>query len=78
MLVSIAAMGASVFLGGWWGPWLPGAAWVIVKTTALLIVLIASGHLLARVRIEQFVLVCWALLIPLALLNVFVSGALLL
>ena len=78
MLVSIAAMGASVFLGGWWGPWLPGAAWVIVKTTALLIVLIASGHLLARVRIEQFVLVCWALLVPLALLNVFVSGALLL
>lgn len=78
MLVSIAAMGATAFLGGWWGPWLPGPAWVIAKTVVLLVVLLASGHLLARVRIQQFVLVSWVLLIPLALLNVFVSGALLL
>jgi NADH-quinone oxidoreductase subunit H len=78
MLVSVAAMGAAVFLGGWWGPLLPGAAWVAIKAIALLIVLIASGHLLARVRMEQFVFVCWVLLIPIALLNVFVSGALLL
>ncbi|MBI2765020.1 MAG: NADH-quinone oxidoreductase subunit H [Chloroflexi bacterium] len=78
MLVAVAAMGAAVFLGGWWGPWLPGPAWVVLKTVALLVVLLASGHLLARVRIEQFVFVSWVLLIPLALLNVFVSGALLL
>jgi NADH:ubiquinone oxidoreductase subunit H len=49
-----------------------------VKTLVLLVMLIASGHLLARVRIERFVLVAWAILIPLALLNVFVSGAFLL
>lgn len=78
MLVAVAAMGASGFLGGWWGPWLPGAAWVILKTLALLILLVAAGHLLARVRIEGFVVLCWALLIPLALLNIFVSGAVLL
>ena len=78
MLVSVAAMGATVFLGGWWGPWLPGPAWVGLKTIVLLIVLLGSGHLLARVRIQQFVLVSWVLLIPLALLNVFVSAALLL
>ena len=78
MLVSVAAMGATIFLGGWWGPWLPGPAWVGLKTIALLIVLLGSGHLLARVRIQQFVLVSWVLLIPLALLNVFVSAALLL
>ena len=78
MLVSVAAMGAAVFLGGWWGPWLPGPAWVVIKTLALLVVLLASGHLLARVRIEQFVIVSWVFLIPLALLNVFVSGAFLL
>ncbi|MBE0607830.1 MAG: NADH-quinone oxidoreductase subunit H [Dehalococcoidia bacterium] len=78
MLVSVAAMGAAVFLGGWWGPWLPGWAWMIIKTLALLVVLLCAGHLLARVRIEQFVLVSWVFLIPVALLNVFVSGALLL
>jgi NADH-quinone oxidoreductase subunit H len=78
MLVAVAAMGAAGFLGGWWGPILPGPIWVLVKTVGLLILLVASGHLLARVRIERFVTVAWALLIPLALLNVFASGALLL
>ena len=78
MLVAVAAMGAAGFLGGWWGPLLPGPVWVIVKTIVLLIVFVVAGHLLARIRIERFVVVSWALLIPLALLNVFVSGAFLL
>lgn len=78
MLVAVAAMGAAGFLGGWWGPLLPGPVWVIAKTVVLLIVFVGAGHLLARIRIERFVLISWALLIPLALLNVFVSGALLL
>jgi NADH-quinone oxidoreductase subunit H len=78
MLVAIAAMGAAAFLGGWWGPLLPGPVWMLAKTFALLLVIVASGHLLARVRIERFVVVAWAVLIPLALANVFVSGAFLL
>lgn len=78
MLVAVAAMGAAGFLGGWWGPVLPGVAWMLLKTLALLLLLITAGHLLARVRIERFVVVAWALLIPLALVNIFVSGALLL
>ena len=76
MLTAVAAMGAAGFLGGWWGPWLPGPAWVVVKTLALLALMVVAGHLLARVRIQRFVLVAWVGLIPLALLNIFVSGAL--
>ncbi len=75
MLVAVAAMGAAGFLGGWWGPLLPGPVWVIVKTIVLLIAFVVAGHFLARIRIERFVVVSWALLIPLALLNIFVSGA---
>lgn len=78
MLVAVAAMGAAGFLGGWWGPLLPGPVWVLVKTLALLLAMVVAGHLLARIRIERFVVVAWAVLIPLALLNVFVSGAFLL
>ena len=78
MLVAVAAMGAAGFLGGWWGPLLPGPVWVIVKTIVLLIAFVVAGHLVARIRIERFVVVSWALLIPLALLNIFVSGAFLL
>lgn len=75
MLVAVAAMGAAAFLGGWWGPWRPGAGWMLVKTALLLGVLVASRHLFARVRIERFVIICWTVLIPLALLNIFVAGA---
>lgn len=74
VLVAVAAMGAAVFLGGWRGPWLPGPAWVAVKTLALLAVLVGAGHVIARVRIERFVVASWVVLIPLALVDVFASG----
>jgi NADH-quinone oxidoreductase subunit H len=78
MLVAVAAMGAAAFLGGWWGPWLPGPVWMVLKTVLLLAVLVASRHVVARVRIEPFVVACWAVLIPLALANIFFAGAILL
>jgi len=74
VLVAVAAMGAAAFLGGWWGPVLPQPAWMVLKTGALLVVLVGSGHLLARVRLERFVVVAWSVLIPLALLDVFQGG----
>lgn len=78
VLVAVAAMGAAVFLGGWLGPWLPGAAWMAVKTLALLALLVLASHLFGRVRLERFVVISWVVLIPLALVDVFVSGLLVL
>lgn len=76
VLVAAAAMGAAAFLGGWHGPWLPGAAWMALKTGALLALLVWVGHRVGRIRLERFVVVAWAVLIPLALLDVFVAGGL--
>lgn len=76
VLVAAAAMGAAVFLGGWLGPWLPGPVWMALKTAGLLALLVVIGELIGRVRIERFVVVAWAVLIPLALLDVFASGVL--
>lgn len=76
LLAAVAAIGATAFLGGWLGPWLPGAVWVAVKTLALLALLVAADHLLARVRLERFVVIAWTVLIPLALVDVFLSGVL--
>lgn len=78
LLVMVAAMGASAFLGGWHGPWLPGWLWVVVKTLLLLAVLIASSQMFARPRIERFVVFAWVVLLPLSLVNIFFAGALLL
>jgi NADH-quinone oxidoreductase subunit H len=78
MLVAVAVMGAAAFLGGWLGPILPGSLWMALKTLLLLFVLILARHLIVRVRLEHFVVVAWTVLIPLALIDVFVSGVLLL
>lgn len=81
VLATVAAMGAAAFLGGWLGPplpgpaWLEGLVWTGLKALALLTVLIACGHLVPRIRIERFVVIAWAVLIPLALVDVFVAGA---
>lgn len=74
VLVAAAAMGAATFLGGWWGPLLPGPLWMALKTLTLLVVIILAGHLLGRVRLERFVVVSWTALIPVALVDVFLSG----
>ena len=74
MLVAVSAMGAAAFLGGWQGPVLPGAAWVALKTLGILGALVAARHLLARVPVERFMFVCWVVLIPLALVDVFQAG----
>jgi NADH-quinone oxidoreductase subunit H len=76
VVVAVAAVGAATFLGGWWGPVLPGPVWMVLKTMALAAVVVGLGHRVARVRPERFVVVAWAVLIPLALVDVFVSGAL--
>ncbi|HEV2767729.1 MAG TPA: NADH-quinone oxidoreductase subunit H [Acidimicrobiales bacterium] len=76
VLTAVAVVGAGVFLGGWHGPLLPGAAWTALKALALLALLAGARHRLARVRLERFVVLAWTVLIPLALVDVFVSGAL--
>ncbi|HEX6262000.1 MAG TPA: NADH-quinone oxidoreductase subunit H [Actinomycetota bacterium] len=75
VLVAGAAMTAAVFLGGWHGPWVPGWAWTILKTLAVLVLLVWARHRFVRVPVERFVWVSWVVLIPLALLDVFLAGA---
>jgi NADH-quinone oxidoreductase subunit H len=78
LLVALCAMGAAVFLGGWLGPGAPGPAWLALKTAGLVMIVTLVGHYLPRVRLEDFVAVSWTVFIPLALVDVFLSGLLLL
>lgn len=74
ILVGMSAVGASVFLAGWAGPVLPGPLWVVLKTALLLAVLVSCRHVVARVRVERYVVIAWVVLLPLALLDVFLTG----
>lgn len=74
MLLVLAGMGAAVFLGGWHGPWLPGWAWMLLKTLALVGLVTWLGHRVGRVRAERAVLVLWTVLLPVAFLGLLVAG----
>ncbi len=74
MLTAFAAMAATVFLGGWQGPVLPGPLWVALKTVVVLVALTSTRHLFARVRAERFVVWCWVVLLPIAFVDLVIAG----
>lgn len=74
VLVAASAMAAAAFLGGWHGPLLPGPLWMAAKTLVVVAAVVVAGHVLPRLRLERFVVVAWAVLIPLSLVDVFGAG----
>ena len=74
LLVSGAAMAVPLFLGGGTGPLLPGWLWTIVKTAAVLALLVWAGRRLPTIRMERFTELSWLVLVPATLLQaLFVS-----
>ncbi len=76
MLV-LAALGATLFLGGWSGPWLPGWAWLLLKAYAVIFVMIWVRWTYPRLRFDQLMSFAWKLLIPVALVNLVVTAVVL-
>lgn len=74
MLVAYAIAGAAVFLGGYLGPFLPGWLWMAVKSAVLVVLLVSSRHLVARIPPERFVASVWTILLPVAFLNLGIAG----
>lgn len=74
MLVTFSAMGAAVFLGGWSGPVLPGAVWMLLKTLVLVAVALGLGHLVGRFATERTFTLLWVVLLPLAFLDLAIAG----
>ena len=74
-LIVIGAMTTVFFLGGWHGPFLPPVVWFIVKVLFVAFVFIWMRGSMPRPRYDQLMHFGWKVLIPLALLNVVVSGA---
>jgi NADH-quinone oxidoreductase subunit H len=71
----IAALITALFLGGWWGPWLPPLVWFGLKTVAVIAVFILIRAALPRFRFDQLMEFGWKLMLPLSLLNVLVTAA---
>ncbi len=69
LLAAGAAFSVPMFLGGGAGPLLPGWAWVLLKTAAVLAVLVAFRRRLPVLRPDLFMEVGWLLLLPAVLVQ---------
>jgi NADH-quinone oxidoreductase subunit H len=74
----ISALMATLFFGGWLGPVLPPLVWFLLKTGALITGFVLMRASLPRPRYDQLMAFGWKVLLPLALLNLLVTGGILL
>jgi NADH-quinone oxidoreductase subunit H len=74
----ISAMITVLFFGGWMGPVLPPIVWFLIKTFFFLGLFILMRASLPRPRFDQLMALAWKLMLPLALANLLVTGAVLL
>ena len=64
-----SAVAATLFLGGWHGPLLPGPVWLLLKTYLLVLIVMWVRWTFPRLRSDQLMAFAWKVLIPFALLN---------
>lgn len=70
----ISVLTAVLFFGGWSGPLLPGPVWLLFKTFVLICGFILIRATLPRLRYDQLLSFGWKLMLPLALVNIVVTG----
>ncbi|MGB2806029.1 MAG: NADH-quinone oxidoreductase subunit NuoH [Candidatus Zixiibacteriota bacterium] len=73
-MINIAAIATTLFLGGWHGPFLPPVLWFLIKMVAFLLFFIWLRATFPRFRYDQLMSFGWKVLLPLAILNVFITG----
>jgi len=73
-MVTLGALVAAFFLGGWRGPWLPPLVWFFLKVSLVVFAIIWVRATLPRLRYDQLMHFGWKLLIPVAMVNIVVTG----
>lgn len=71
----VSALIAVLFCGGWLGPWLPPIVWFFIKMFFFICFFILLRASLPRPRFDQLMSLGWKLMLPLALANILVTGA---
>ncbi|RXZ83437.1 NADH-quinone oxidoreductase subunit NuoH [Paenibacillaceae bacterium] len=77
---AIAALATVLFLGGWHAPapfleFVPGILWFMLKFVCIVFFLFWLRATFPRVRVDQLMGFGWKVLLPLAILNIFVTAA---
>jgi len=73
-----SAVIVTLFFGGWLGPVLPPVVWFILKTLLFILFFILLRGALPRPRYDQLMTFGWKVMLPLSLLNLLVTGGIVL
>ncbi len=73
-MLAASALAATLFLGGWQGPWLPGLVWFLIKVFVFMFFYIWLRATFPRFRYDQLMNFGWKVLFPLAMLNTIVTA----
>jgi len=70
----VSAIAATLFLGGWQWPWLPGELWFLGKTLFVVFIMMLFRWTYPRLRVDQLMAFSWKFLLPLAFVNLLITG----
>ena len=74
-IVLISCLVTVLFFGGWLGPWLPGFVWFFLKAFAFMCFFVLLRASTVRPRYDQLMAFGWKVLLPIAIVNVAITGA---
>jgi NADH-quinone oxidoreductase subunit H len=78
-IILISAMITVLFFGGWLGPaFLPGVVWFLLKTFVFITIFILLRASQPRPRYDQLLSYGWKFLLPVTLVNILITGAVIL
>ena len=77
-IILISAMTVVLYFGGWRGPFLPPIMWFTLKTSAFIVFFILLRAALPRPRYDQLMSYGWKLMLPLSIVNLAITGAVML
>jgi NADH-quinone oxidoreductase subunit H len=75
-MLTLSALGITLFFGGWGGPGLPGPIWFVIKLVIAIAIFIWIRATLPRLRYDQLMRFGWKVLLPIATLNALVTAIL--
>ncbi len=73
-ILLLSAMTVILFFGGWHGPWLPPAVWFALKMFGFIVLIILVLATWPRFRFDQLLTFGWKVVMPLALINLLLTG----
>lgn len=73
-LFAVSAIAATMFFGGWQGPFLPSWLWLPIKAYLIMMIFFWIKWTFPRIRMDHLMSFSWKVLIPLSLANIVLTG----